>query len=81
MDSQRHVPHVSVHRENQETARPPKSFANRRFVWRNQEQVQANSPMHSSTFQFLSVVLLIYQQNFFSAVSILTLSPYYLAPL
>lgn len=35
------------------TARPPKTSSNRRFVWRNGEQVQDNSHVHSSTFQFI----------------------------
>lgn len=36
-----------------ETARPPKPSSNRRFVWRNGEQVRDNSHVHSSTFQFI----------------------------
>lgn len=78
MDLQR--PHVSVHRENKEIARPPKPFANRKFVQGNLKKVSFGFlfGFQKGPTQFLSIVLLLRQQNLSSLILILTLSQPYI---
>lgn len=70
MELQRHVPHVSAHRENKEgDCQATQALC--------KHKICSRKPWKGPT-QFLSIVLLLHQQNLSSVILILTLSQHHI---